>query len=79
VLETAVEEDRTPPPAIVAPELEIVLVASHPGGDATDPAPGVETVVQKSELGLACVDSEEAEGRSEKIAPIIDHGAEASM
>jgi hypothetical protein len=35
--------------------------------------------VQESELGLACVESEEAEGRSQKIAPIVDHGAAASM
>jgi hypothetical protein len=41
VLETALEEDRAPAPTVIAPELEVVLLAGHPRHDVADNAPGV--------------------------------------
>jgi len=64
VLETTREEHRAPAPPVVAPELEVVLLAGHAGDHIINAAPGIEAVVEPSRLGLARLDAQEAEGRA---------------
>jgi len=78
VLESAREEHRPPTPAVVAPELEVVLLARHARHDVGDPAPGVEADVQETELTLVRPEGEEAQDRPEKITPAVCHRLEIS-
>jgi hypothetical protein len=59
VLEAAREEHRTPAPAVVAPELEVVALARHTGDDVPDARSRVEAV-KKAQFGLLCFDRKEA-------------------
>jgi len=53
MLEAALEEDRAPAPAVVAPQLKVVVRARHAGDHIADAAPGIEAVAEPSQLGLA--------------------------
>jgi hypothetical protein len=48
MLETDLKEDRAP-----AAQLKVVLLPRHPDDHIADAAPGIEAVVESSELGLA--------------------------
>jgi len=65
MLETALEEDRAPPPAVVPTQLKVVLLARHAGHDVADTTPGIEAAVQQAQIGLARLKSEKAERRIE--------------
>jgi len=45
VLKTTHEEHRAPAAAVVAPQLEVVLLARHAGHDVAYSAPGVEAAM----------------------------------
>ncbi len=47
VLKTALEENRAPALAVVAPELELVLLTRHTSHGVADVAPVIEALVQK--------------------------------
>jgi len=66
MLESALEEDRAPAPAVVAPELEVVLLARHASDDVTDAAPRVEAVVKGTQLALARLKAQKAESGAEE-------------
>src|SRR5215467_4941474 len=74
VLKTAQKQGRALAAAVVAPELEVVLLACHAGHDVADPAPRVEAAVQELELRLARLKAEEAEGGAEGGTP-VHHGS----
>ena len=61
VLKTALKEDCAPSLAVLAAQLEVVLLARHVGHDVADPAPVVEALMQKAQLGLSRFKREEAE------------------
>src|SRR5262245_17849724 len=71
VLEADLEKYGAPAPAVVAPQLEVVLLARHPGHDVANPAPRLEVAVQQPQLGLARFDGEEAESGAEELGPLI--------
>jgi|SoiMetStandDraft_2_1073263.scaffolds.fasta_scaffold12131_3 hypothetical protein len=48
---TALEEDRAPAPAVVAPQFKVVVRARHAGDHIADAAPGIEAVVEPSQPG----------------------------
>jgi hypothetical protein len=70
VLETALEEDRAPTLAVVAPKLKVVALPSHAGHDVADPPPVVKAAVQEPKLRLMWLEGEEAEGGAERCAAI---------
>ena len=53
MLKPTQEEHRAPAATVVAPQLEVVLLARHPGDDVADAAPRVEAVVPEAQLRLA--------------------------
>jgi len=65
MLKATLEEDRANPDRRSA-ELEIVLLARHPGDDVADSAPRVETAVEELKLRLARLEAEEAESGAEQ-------------
>jgi hypothetical protein len=65
MLKATEEEHRAPAAAVVAPQLEVVLLTRHARHDIADSAPGVEAAVEEAQLGLARFEAEKAEGSAE--------------
>jgi hypothetical protein len=65
VLKSAREEHRPPALAVVAAELEVVLLPRHARDDVADPTPGVEASVEELRRRLTLLEGEEAEGGAE--------------
>src|SRR5215467_9445904 len=73
MLEPAREEHRAPAPPVVAPELEVILLAGHPCHDVPDPAPRVEPAMEQPKLGLVRRHEGEAYGGTEHAAARVSH------
>ena len=61
VLEPAREEHRAPALTIVAPQLEVILLARHASHDIADASPVIEAAVEKLQLPCARLERKEAE------------------
>src|SRR5215813_582105 len=75
VLEAAREEHRPPTAAVVAAELEVVLLTRHARHDVTDPAPGVGVPMQQTQLGFVRIEREEAKRGTEQPFAFADHSS----
>ena len=67
------KKHRAPAATVVAPQLEVVLLARHPRHDVADSSPGVEAPMQQLKLRLARLQAEEAESGAEKAGAVVEY------
>jgi hypothetical protein len=75
VLKPTKEKRRAPAPAVVTPQLEVVLRAPHAGHAVAYSAPGVEAAMSQAQLALPRIKGEEAKRSAEGGAPVSHHSA----
>jgi DNA-binding winged helix-turn-helix (wHTH) protein len=75
VLKPTKEKRRAAAPAVVTPQLEVVLRAPHAGHAVAYSAPGVEAAMSQAQLALPRIKGEEAKRSAEGGAPVSHHSA----